>query len=362
MLLDFLKQKMHIRNKEKEHNLHNLFYLFWESTQRCNLSCLHCGSDCLSDSQYKDMPKDDFLHVLDDINKYKHEPTTVIITGGEPLLRKDLEECGFEIRKRGFRWGIVTNGYAYTKERHISLLNAGMGSITISLDGLSDTHNWLRNSPKSFERAINALQLTGSSERLYSDVVTCVNKQNFNQLENIYKLIIRNGGKAWRLFTITPIGRAKENPNMLLNAEEFTYLMEFIKGKRREGTLDVKFSCEGYVGHYEGKVREDYFFCRAGINVASVLIDGSIGACPNINRSFIQGNIYEDNFMDVWNMRYQIYRDREWTKTGQCASCKEYKYCKGNGMHYWPEDKSNVLACHYNLIKKRQPKLSLFRK
>ncbi|MBK5720591.1 TIGR04133 family radical SAM/SPASM protein [Dysgonomonas sp. Marseille-P4677] len=352
MLLNSLKQAIHLRNREKEHKKHNLFYLFWECTQRCNLSCLHCGSDCASDSQYRDMPKEDLFRVLDNINEYNHESTTVIIAGGEPLLRKDLEECGFEIRKRGFRWGIVTNGYVYTRERHISLLNAGMGSITLSLDGISNTHNWLRNNSKSFDRALNALQLIASSDRLYSDVVTCVNKQNLNQLEDIYQLIIQNGGKAWRLFTITPIGRATENPDMLLNTDEFTHLMEFIKAKRQRKELDVKFSCEGYVGTYEKKVREDYFFCRAGINVASVLIDGSIGACPNINRSFIQGNIYEDNFMDVWNTRYQMYRNREWTKTGQCASCQEYKYCKGNGLHYWPEDKANVLTCHYQLIKK----------
>lgn len=298
------------------------------------------------------MPKEDFMKVLDNINQYEHEPTTVIITGGEPLLRKDLEECGFEIRKRGFRWGIVTNGYAYTKERHISLLNAGMGSITLSLDGLNDTHNWLRNNPRSFSKAVDALQLMASSGRLYSDVVTCVNKQNIHQLEDIYQLISANGGKAWRLFTITPIGRAKDNKNMLLDTDEFTQLMEFIKNKRKAGSIDIKFSCEGYVGHYEGNVREDYFFCRAGINVASVLIDGSIGACPNINRSFVQGNIYKDNFMDVWNNRYLLYRNREWTKTGQCAGCKEYKHCKGNGLHYWPEDKSNVLTCHCDLIKK----------
>lgn len=297
------------------------------------------------------MPKEDFLKVLDRINEHSHDHITVIITGGEPLVRKDIEECGFEIRKRGFRWGIVANGYAYTKERHISLLNAGMGSITLSFDGLSDTHNWLRNNPTSFERAANALQLISSSPRLTSDVVTCVNKQNISQLEDIYQLIQLNGGKAWRLFTITPIGRAKDNEDMVLNADEFTYLMEFIRMKRKSGGMHIKFSCEGYVGRYEGEVREGYFFCRAGVNVASVLIDGSIGACPNIDRSFAQGNIYKDNFMDVWNNRYRLYRNRDWTKTGQCASCKEYKYCKGNGIHYWTGDRSNVLTCHYNLIK-----------
>lgn len=297
------------------------------------------------------MPKEDFLEVLDEINKYEHEPTTVIITGGEPLLRKDLENCGFEIRKRGFRWGIVSNGYAYTQERHISLLNAEMGSITLSIDGLSEAHNWLRNSSKSFDRVLNALQLISSSERLTSDVVTCVNKLNIHQLEDIYQLIKSNGGKAWRLFTITPIGRAKENPNMLLNADEFTSLMEFIKSKRKSNEINVKFSCEGYVGRYEGEVSEGQFFCRAGINVASVLIDGSIGACPNIDRSFVQGNIYKDNFMDIWNNKYQMYRNRSWTKTGKCTDCKEYKYCGGNGMHLWTSQKENVLVCHYSLLK-----------
>ncbi|MDU1892934.1 MAG: TIGR04133 family radical SAM/SPASM protein [Dysgonomonas sp.] len=350
-MLKHIKQLIHIRAREIEHKEHNLFYLFWECTQRCNLSCLHCGSDCISDSQYKDMPKEDFIRVLDEINKYEHEPTTVIITGGEPLLRKDLEDCGFEIRKRGFRWGIVSNGYAYTKERHISLLNAGMGSITLSIDGLHETHNWLRNSPKSFDRVINALQLISSSERLTSDVVTCVNKRNIHQLEDIYQLIKNNGGKGWRLFTITPIGRAKNSEEMAINSDEFEYLMKFIKKKRGIGELNVKFSCEGYVGKYEGEVSEGYFFCRAGINVASVLIDGSIGACPNINRSFVQGNIYHDNFMDIWNNKYQMYRDRAWTKTGKCANCKEYKYCKGNGLHYWTERKDEVLVCHNSFLK-----------
>lgn len=343
---------MFVRARQKEHDSHALSYLFWECTQRCNLKCLHCGSDCVSSSEHKDMPKEDFLKALDNINQYPHPQITIAITGGEPLLRNDLEECGYEIRKRGFRWGIVTNGYAYTAERHNSLLNAGMGSITVSFDGLSDSHNWLRNNAKSYDRALQAIRLIASSPRLYWDVVTCVNKRNVKELEYLYQVLIDNGVKAWRLFTIAPIGRAKENDEMLLDAENFTWLMEFIKAKRKENTIDVKLSCEGYVGRYEGEVRSDHFFCRAGVHIGSVLIDGSIGACPNINRGFVQGNIYTDNFMDVWNNRFEAYRNRLWTKTGKCALCKEYNYCKGNGMHYRIPNETDPLTCHFGLIKK----------
>lgn len=350
-MLDRLRKEVFRQIKKADTKEHLLTYLFWECTQRCNLSCLHCGSDCLSSSRYVDMPKEDFLNVLDQIGHEKHPEAIVVITGGEPLLRKDLEECGMEIRKRGFRWGIVSNGYHYDQERHISLLNAGMGSITISLDGTKENHNWLRNNKKSYERAIEALCLIARSERLTSDVVTCVNKKNLHELEDIYQTIRKTGMQNWRLFTITPIGRAKENDDMLLDSDAFTYLMDFIENKRKQGEIDVTFSCEGYIGKYETKARDDYFFCRAGINIGSVLINGDIGACPNINRSFVQGNIYSDNFMDVWNNRFQSYRNRDWTKTGQCATCKEYKYCLGNGLHYWTEQKDKPLYCHFQHLK-----------
>ncbi len=350
VLPDFVKRFLFKQIKAVEQKNYNLSYLFWECTQKCNLNCLHCGSDCISNSQVKDMPLQDFLKVLDDINQYRHERIIVAITGGEPLLRKDLEQCGFEIRKRGFHWGIVTNGFLYTKERHNSLMNAGMGSITLSLDGTEITHNWLRNHSKSYEKALQAMNLIANESNLNSDIVTCVNRKNIHELEDIFQVLVDNNVRAWRLFTIAPIGRAKDNDLLQLTSDEFTYLMEFISKKRIENRIEVKFSCEGYVGKYEGKVRDGYFFCRAGINIGSVLIDGSIGACPNINRSFVQGNIYTDKFTDIWNNRFQLYRNREWTKTGKCHSCKKYKHCQGNGLHYWDENRENVLQCHYKQL------------
>lgn len=70
------------------------------------------------------------------------------------------------------------------------------------------------------------------------------------------------------------------------------------------------------------------------------------------NLTFVQGNIYTDNFFCVWQTKYCIFRDRSWTKTGKCAECKEYKSCQGNGFHYWHGDKKNVLVCHNEQLKK----------
>jgi radical SAM protein with 4Fe4S-binding SPASM domain len=127
--------------------------------------------------------------------------------------------------------------------------------------------------------------------------------------------------------------------------------MDFIVAARNDGRIHVTFCCEAYLGDYELKARDDYFFCRAGIQIASVLIDGSISACPNINRSFIQGNIYRDDFLDVWNNRFKVMRDRGWTKTGICFDCKEYKNCLGGAMHLWNEKRDAIMTCVHKQLR-----------
>jgi radical SAM enzyme (rSAM/lipoprotein system) len=296
------------------------------------------------------MPLADFLSALDTI-EFIPKNFTVVLTGGEPLLRKDIELCGREIRKRGMRWSMVSNGYLYDEQKHNSLLNAGLGALTFSLDGMEETHNWLRNSKNSFSKVDAAIDLVVNSPRLNFDVVTCVNQKNREELPAILDYLVRKGVKAWRLFTIVPIGRAKDNPELFLSDLQFRELMDFIASHRNQKTMDVKFSCEGYVGKYESKVRENYFFCRAGINIGSVLIDGSISACPNIDRSFSQGNIYRDNFYEIWQTKYQSFRERSWTKMGRCEKCADYKDCQGNGMHYWHGTKENAIVCHNEKIK-----------
>ena len=347
MMPNSILSGLHRLFKDNETKLHELNYLFWECTQRCNLRCLHCGSDCTSDTTIPDMPFRDFLQAILPIKKmYEDNAITVVITGGEPLLRKDLVLCGKTLREHGFCWGIVTNGYAYTPDMHAGLLAAGMGAITLSLDGLENTHNWLRSSKKSFENAVKALSLIVSSKGLNYDVVTCVNRKNINELPDLKNFLISKKTKAWRLFTIAPIGRAANNEDMVLTPEELKRLMDFIVVSRMKDndSIDVKFSCEAYVGKYEKQVRDSYFFCRAGINIASVLIDGSISACPNINRNFVQGNIYHENFLEVWNSRFEIMRNRDWMKRGICINCKDYKNCNGGAMHLRNERKA-IISC-----------------
>jgi len=343
--------KLHNRFRANEKKIHQLNYILWECTLRCNLNCIHCGSDCKKDSSVKDMPIEDFLRALDEVTPIISPNTTMIVlTGGEAILRKDISEIGQELYNRGFPWGVVSNGMGMDDAMLTKLIESGIRALTISLDGLEESHNWLRANKNSFKNAVNAISLLAHTKGLRYDVVTCVNQKNFSELSDFYDFIIKLGVKEWRIFTIFPIGRAKQNDLLQLDPVNFKNLFDFIEKVRKEGKIKLNYGCEGFLGDYEGRVRDNFFFCRAGINVASVLVDGSISACPNLRDNFIQGNIYQDNFKDVWLNKYSIYRDRAWMKTGICKDCGFFKNCEGNGMHLRDEKTGELLFCHLKRI------------
>ena len=367
--------------------LHPLQQLFWESTLRCNVHCLHCGSDCSSSEITPDMPAEDFLRVIDQSVTPHVDPhkVLIIISGGEPLMRKDLAEVGAALKQRGYPWGMVTNGLALTEKRFKELMAAGLRSIAISFDGLELDHNWLRQHPLAFEGATRAIKLAAqygvqrgstvvqhssklsNTERealnnieqapapaeqpngLIWDVVTCVNQRTINQLDEMQQYLWSLGVRNWRLITIDPMGRAAENPELILTPEQHRQVLDYIREKRKQG-LHISYSCEGFMPDYEMEVRDHLFHCAAGISIASILIDGSISACTSVRGKYYQGNIYKDDFWEVWENGFEPYRNRKWMKKLEpCNNCKLFRYCEGGGMHLRREDGA-LMLCHHNKL------------
>lgn len=344
MNLLYASKQYDIRKKK-----HMLQQLFWECTLRCNLHCLHCGSDCRTISDKHDMPLDDFLAVLDDVGTVMDpQRILVVTTGGEPLVRRDIIECGKAIREHGFHWGMVSNGMLLDEQMCKRLLEAGLETIAISIDGFEEAHNWMRGNKNSFakvERAIKCLV----GKKIAWDVITCVNQKNIGYLDNFKRYLIDLGVQKWRIFTIVPMGRASEYPELQLSNDQFREVMDFIVKVRKENLIHLTYSCEGFLGDYEWQVRNYPYYCQAGINVASILADGSISGCLSIRSQYHQGNIYKERFTDVWENKFQSYRQREWMHVGPCANCDAWDFCMGNGMHLRDND-GNLMLCHYKKL------------
>lgn len=344
-LIDLENTRRERRWIEKNHPLRQLF---WECTLRCNLSCRHCGSDCRKISATPDMPLEHFLTVLDDVATMTSPGRVLVNTvGGEPLVRPDIVECGKAITDRGFLWGTVTNGVLLDETMLGRLLDAGLCTMAVSLDGMETEHNWLRGN--SFDATMKAVNLLVRTPNLLWDVITCVSQRNFSTLPQFKQFLIDAGVRKWRIFTIFPQGRAKLNPELFLSPEQYVELMDFIVETCKQGMIDLSYSCEGFLGDYEGEVRSHFYRCDAGTMTASVLANGDISGCMSIRAHYAQGNIYHDRFSDVWNNRFEVMRNRRWLKHDECARCKAWDWCAGGPFHL-RGDEGEMLHCNYLTI------------
>ncbi len=337
--------------RDQQIERHPLRTLFWECTLRCNLNCRHCGSDCRTEALQPDMPARDFFRVLDTQITPHVDPHSVLVvlSGGEVLMRKDLEQIGLELYRREYAWGIVSNGLALDERRFERLLQAGLHTMSISLDGFAEEHFYIRRHPESFERALKAAARAAAEPSIAFDVVTCVTPRLLPRLEEFRDLLLANGIRQWRLFTIFPVGRAAEDKALQLSDEEFTRLMEFIARERKAGRIQLSYACEGFLGGYETEVRDKFYSCQAGVSVASIRVDGAISGCTSIRSNFHQGNIYQDDFWEVWQNRFEPFRNREWARKGACTECKLFRYCLGSGMHLY-DDQGELLVCHHKRL------------
>lgn len=343
--------------KEQERIRHTLVDLFWECTLTCNAHCKHCGSNAEKRKYEGELTTDEiksaFKQIANDMDASK---ILINVTGGEPLVRKDLcEVMEYATNELGFRWGMTTNGILLNEGNIEKLKKANMETISISIDGLRETHDDFRGVPGSYDIIINNIKkLKEAGYVKHLQVTTVFNKENIKQINELYDVMLGLGLDSWRLVSMDPIGRANENDELLLDGKEIKQILDFIKLKKKDKRLMLEYGCPGFLGlDYEKDVRGGYFYCRTGINIASILYNGDLFVCPNVPRvkRFIQGNIRVDNFKDVWDNKYKEFRDENRTKCEECGKCEYWEYCLGGAFHTWNFEKNVQNKCTYNMIK-----------
>ena len=338
---------------------HRLRYLFWESTLACNLTCRHCGSDCsASRNIVSELTTNEAISAFESIaSRYTPDQIMIAVTGGEPLVRKDLFAVTERISALGFPWGMVTNGFAMTKERARECRRTGMRTATVSIDGLKDDHNWLRGSDSSFDKALGGVRSLADEAFLSNlQVATTVSGRTIDKLPDIYEFVAKEPVDGWRLITLFPGGRAKDNRDLLMRPDDYRKLYTFVKDLRKSNPrIEVTVDEEGYLGcDFEREVRDSYYACPAGIEVGSILANGDISACPSISRRLVQGNIRSETFADCWENKFQPFRDRRWMRQGMCESCNQWWICKSNGLHLWDFERNEPAVCHYKNLHMRE--------
>ena len=334
----------------KQPKLHSLFL---ELTGACNEHCLHCGSNCgeggLKDSLSTEEIKSFLRKTAQDFDVRE---IRLCITGGEPLLHPDFFEIMNYAKSLGYLWGMTSNGTLITKEVAQKLKTAGMQTVSISVDGIGPMHDWFRQSKGSYEKTLQGIRNLLEVGFMHVQITTVVYHKNIGQLQEMYEEFSNVGVRSWRVVNIEPIGRAKTNPELMLSPQEYRQMFDFIEEKRFAGKMEVCYGCSHYLGEeLEREVRTWYFLCNAGVYTASIMYNGNIAACLDIERrpELIQGNIRKDSFKDVWENKFEIYRN-DFRKTGKCKDCPDYNFCAADSFHTWDFEKMEPALCMKGIL------------
>ncbi|MDO5558540.1 MAG: radical SAM protein [Oscillospiraceae bacterium] len=349
-MLNIMQKKKHMRELAATQK-YKLNHLFLELTVRCNERCLHCGSKCgdvkaeeMTPLQYHEFLK----QTAEDLDTRSF---TLNITGGEPLVRSDFFDIVSDASDQGYLWGMTSNGTLITPDVAKDLKRCGMKTISISIDGNEATHDAFRRTPGGWKKAMDGIEnliRTGGFQHI--QVTTVVTHQNIGQLDELYSIFKEMDIDSWRIIEMDPIGRATQHPELLMTNEDTVTMMEYIRNKRMAAE-PVSYGCSHYVGmDYEREIRDWYFHCVAGKEIASIMCNGDITACLDIERrpEFIMGNIFKDRFRDVWENGFQIFR--KGVTCENCEKCSDYEFCRGGSYHTWNFDENRPNVCFKDVL------------
>lgn len=328
----------------------HLQQLFLEITPRCNLSCIHCGSRCDEHALTEEVSLDEYRVLLERVRDAFGTGVFIAMTGGEPLLRKDIFELGSMIRDMGFSWGMTTNATLITPDVAKRLVASGLRTVSVSIDGTPTTHDAVRRHPGSYGATVNGVLNLASTEGLKALQATSVmNHQTIGELDELFDIMVGLPIDSWRLANVEPIGSALLHPEILFQPQDYSRLFSFVRQKREE-EWPVCYGCCHYLGlGYEGELRDWFWLCSAGIHIMSVMHTGDIGSCLDIERrpETIFGNIRTHDIAEVWRNGFGIYRKENALADLNpiCADCSQKRWCRGDSAHSWDFDCNEPRVC-----------------
>jgi len=335
----------------------------WEITLACDLKCHHCGSRA-GKRRSGELTTDEALDLVRQLARMGTREVTLI--GGEAYLRRDWLQIIREVRDQGMDCTMQSGGLNLTEARIKDAVDAGLQALGISIDGLRDVHDRLRGVKGSFDAALKALYAIKKSG-ITSSANTQITSLVIPQLRQLMNLFIDAGARNWQVQLTVAMGRAADNPELLLQPYELLELMPLLAELFEEGA-DRGFLLQpgnniGYFGPFEsvwrgsGDDRVHWTSCNAGQNTLGIEADGTIKGCPSLPTSpYAGGNVRDLSLRDIWWNTDQLSINRGRTNSelwGFCGSCYYADVCKAGctwTTHSLLGKAGNNPYCHHRTL------------
>ena len=300
----------------------------WELTRNCNLNCMHCRARASCGPFEGELSTEECRKVIDSISSFS--TPTVILTGGEPLMREDIFQIIEYGREKGLRMVIAINGTFLTGEIARRLKDSGIMRVSMSLDGKdAASHDSFRGVTGSFESVMRAAGIL-MDVGLPFQINTTITRLNVNDLQAVYDLVRKIGAVAWHTFLLVPVGRGEGLKGDELNARMYEEVLGWLYAVEKKNELEMKVTC---APHYYRIVKEKgdtpkSAGCLAGKSFMFISHRGIAQPCGYLEMD--SGDVRREGVQEVWEKSpvFNALRDLRGYK-GKCGPCKYLKICGG---------------------------------
>jgi AdoMet-dependent heme synthase len=300
----------------------------WELTRNCNLNCVHCRAAASKGPHDGELTLPECKQILDQLAAFASP--TIILTGGEPLLRDDIFDIIEYGNAKGLRLVMAINGTLLTEEKAQKLKKGGIKRVSLSLDGKdAKTHDAFRGVIGSYNAVMRAADTLNNID-LPFQINTTVTRFNVDDLLDIYNLVKTIGAVAWHVFLLVPVGRGKELKGKELDTKAYENVLNWLYDMESRNEIEMKVTC---APHYYRIVKEKgdtpkSAGCLAGKSFMFISHRGVAQPCGYLE--IASGDILADGVQKVWEESPVFNQLRDLTSyKGKCGGCRYLKICSG---------------------------------
>ncbi|MDA0525230.1 heme b synthase [Methanococcoides alaskense] len=313
----------------------------WELTWGCNLACVHCRGSSTSEIPEGELSTSEAKHFVDEI--VEMGDPILILTGGEPLVRKDVYEIARYATDKGLRVALATNGTLLNDDVVKKLKDAGVQRVSISIDGsTAQTHDDFRGVPGAFESTMRGIEYLKAGG-LGFQINTTITKRNVDEIPAILEIATKIGAEAHHIFLLVPTGRGKELENEEIPPAEYERVLNWFYDQQKHVKIQLKATCAPHYFRimrqrakregtevtvkthgYEAMTRG----CLGGISFCFVSSTGDVQPCGYL--PVVAGNVKENSFKEIWEDSVLFNDLRDYDKLGgKCGRCSYKSVCGG---------------------------------
>jgi AdoMet-dependent heme synthase len=299
----------------------------WNVTFRCPLHCPHCYIDAHEGDSRTELDTRRALNVIDQIAALGTR--VLILSGGEPLLRKDIFELAAYAKKCGLHVSMGTSGILIDDKVAIRMKDAGIRKVAISLDSTdSAIHDRFRGLPGTWNRTVEGIRAC-----LRHGMGVLVNitilRENYRQVAEIISFCEDLGVREFQLFFLVPTGRGTAVDD--ITPEMYETILQSVMDKTSSGTVTIRPTCAPQytrIRAQRGMEQTDFPGCLAGKRYCRIYPTGDVTPCPYLPLTI--GNVTKTSLAEIWQNSAVLndLRNPDLLE-GKCGACEFRRVCGG---------------------------------